>query len=57
MGKIGDIFSMRGIDTLAKGADPAEKKQSDKRAAKINVENTFSAVAKAYLDKNRNDAQ
>lgn len=38
-------------------ADPAEKKQSDKRAAKINVENTFSAVAKAYIDKNRNDGK
>jgi Arm DNA-binding domain len=42
---------------LDKGADPAEKKQSDKRAAKINAENTFSAVAKAYIDKNRSDGK
>lgn len=42
---------------LAKGADPAEKKQSDKRAAKINAENTFSAVAKAYIEKNRHDGK
>jgi integrase len=42
---------------LAKGADPAEKKQSDKRAAKINAENTFSAVAKAYIEKNRSDGK
>ena len=42
---------------LAEGADPAEKKQSDKRAAKINAENTFSAVAKAYIEKNRSDGK
>ena len=42
---------------LAKGADPAEKKQSDKRAAKINAENTFSAVAKVYIEKNRSDGK
>lgn len=42
---------------LAKGADPAEKKQSDKRAAKINAANTFSSVAKAYIDKNRRDGK
>jgi integrase len=42
---------------LAKGADPAEKKQADKRAAKINADNTFSAVAKSYIEKNRSDGK
>jgi phage/plasmid primase-like uncharacterized protein len=42
---------------LAKGIDPAEKKQSDKRAAKINAANSFSAVAKAYIEKNRRMAK
>jgi integrase len=40
---------------LAKGADPALRKQQDKRAAKVNAENTFAAVARAYLAKNRRD--
>jgi integrase len=42
---------------LAKGIDPAEKKQKDKRAARLNAENTFSAVAKAYIAKNRRDGK
>ncbi len=42
---------------LARGVDPAEKKQSDKRAAKINAANSFSAVAKAYIEKNRRDGK
>ncbi|WP_126176985.1 tyrosine-type recombinase/integrase [Tsuneonella rigui] len=40
---------------LAKGIDPADKKRRDKRAAKIGAANTFSAVAKAYIAKNRRD--
>ena len=42
---------------MAKGADLAEKQQSDKRAAKINADNTFSAVAKACIEKNRSDGK
>ena len=42
---------------LAKGVDPAEKKQSDKRAAKINAANSFSVIAKAYIEKNRSDGK
>ena len=42
---------------LAKGVDPAEKKQSDKRAAKINAANNFSVIAKAYIEKNRSDGK
>lgn len=41
--------------TLAKGIDPAEKKKRDKQVARINAENTFGAVAKAYIQKNRRD--
>ena len=40
---------------LAKGIDPAEKKRRDKHAAKVNAANTFGAVAKAYIAKNRRD--
>jgi hypothetical protein len=40
---------------LARGIDPTEKKRRDKQAARINAANTFSAVAKAYIDKNRRD--
>jgi len=40
---------------LAKGIDPAEKKRSDRRAAKISASNTFSAIAKEYINKNRRD--
>lgn len=42
---------------LAKGVDPAEKKQSDKRAAKINAANSFAVVAQAYIEKNRRDGK
>jgi integrase len=41
--------------SLARGIDPAAKKRRDKQAARINAANTFSAVAKAYIDKNRRD--
>jgi integrase len=40
---------------LASGIDPAEKKRRDKHAAKVNAANTFSELAKAYIDKNRRD--
>jgi len=40
---------------LARGIDPAEKKRRDKRLARISATNTFSAVAKAYIEKNRRD--
>lgn len=42
---------------LAKSVDPAEKKQSDKRAAKINAANSFSVIAQAYIEKNRSDGK
>jgi hypothetical protein len=42
---------------LAKGAAPADTKQSDKRAVKINAENTFSAITKAYIEKNCSDGK
>ena len=42
---------------LAKGADPAEEKQSDKRAAKINAANTFRAIAKTFIAKSRHDGR
>ena len=42
---------------LAKGVDPAEKKQSDKRAAKINAANSFKAIAEVYIQKNRSDGK
>lgn len=40
---------------VANGVDPADKKRRDKRAAKVNAENTFSAVAKDYIAKNRRE--
>lgn len=40
---------------LANGTDPADKKRRDRHIAKINAINTFSAVAKAYIEKNRRD--
>lgn len=40
---------------LAKGVDPAEQKQRDKRAALISAANSFEAVAKAYIAKNKRD--
>ena len=42
---------------LAKGVDPAERRQADKRAARVNAANTFSAVAQAYIEKNRRDGK
>lgn len=43
--------------TLASGIDPAAQKQRDKRAARINAANTFSAIAKVYIEKNRRDGK
>jgi len=40
---------------VANGVDPADKKRRDKRAAKVSASNTFSAVAKEYIAKNRRD--
>jgi integrase len=40
---------------LARGVDPAEQKQRDKRAALISAANSFEAVAKAYIAKNKRD--
>lgn len=40
---------------LAEGIDPAEQKQRDKRAAKVSAANSFEAVAKAYIAKNKRD--
>ncbi len=40
---------------LASGVDPAEKKQRDKRAAKIGAANTFHAVATNFIEKCRRD--
>ncbi|WP_371815506.1 tyrosine-type recombinase/integrase [Erythrobacter sp. JK5] len=40
---------------VARGIDPAEQKQRDKRAAKISAANSFEAVAKAYIAKNERD--
>jgi integrase len=42
---------------LANGVDPAEKKQHDKRAARINAANSFSAVARACIEKSRRDGK
>jgi hypothetical protein len=42
---------------LAKGTDPAERKQIEKRAAKVNAANTFAAVVRAYIEKNRRDGK
>ena len=40
---------------MATGVDPAEQKRQDKHAAKLSAVNSFSAVAKLYIDKNRRD--
>lgn len=40
---------------LASGVDPADQKRRDKHAAKVSADNTFSAVAKAYIAKNQRD--
>lgn len=45
----------RAREQLAKGIDPAEKKRRDKHAAKVSAANSFSAVAKLYIDKNRRE--
>lgn len=40
---------------MAAGVDPAEQKRQDKHAAKLSAVNSFNAVAKLYIDKNRRD--
>lgn len=40
---------------VANGIDPADKKRRDKRAAKVSADNSFSAVARDYIAKNRRD--
>jgi integrase len=40
---------------LANGIDPADKKRRDKHAAKVSAANSFSAIAKAYIQKNKRD--
>lgn len=40
---------------VANGIDPADRKRREKRAAKVSASNTFSAVAKDYIAKNRRD--
>lgn len=45
----------RARSLVANGIDPADKKRRDKRAAKVSADNTFSAVAKEYIAKNRRD--
>lgn len=43
--------------SLAKGEDPAEKKQLDKRIARINADNTFASIARACIEKNKRDGK
>ncbi len=45
----------RARSSLANGIDPAERKRREKQLARINADNTFSAVAKSYIEKNRRD--
>lgn len=40
---------------LAQGKDPADEKRREKQAKKIGAINTFGAVAKACIEKNRRD--
>jgi integrase len=40
---------------LAQGKDPADEKRREKHVKKIGAANTFSVVAKAYIEKNRRD--
>lgn len=40
---------------LAQGVDPAGEKRREKQAKRIGAINTFGAVAKAYIEKNRRD--
>jgi integrase len=40
---------------LANGVDPAEQKRRDRHIAKVSASNTFSAVARAYIAKNKRD--
>lgn len=45
----------RARSMVANGIDPADKKRRDKRAAKVSADNTFNAVARDYIAKNRRD--
>lgn len=40
---------------LAQGKDPAEEKRRQKQAKKLGAVNTFDALAKAFIEKNRRD--
>ena len=40
---------------LADGIDPSQKKRADRVAAKISATNTLSAVAQAFIEKNKRD--
>jgi Arm DNA-binding domain len=39
----------------AKGIDPMDEKRQARTKARVNARNTFSAVARAYIEKNRHD--
>jgi len=41
----------RARKLIAQGVDPAEQKRHDRHVAKISAANSFSAIAKAYIDK------
>lgn len=42
--------------SLAKGIDPADHKQKEKRAARVSAANSFEAVALAFIERNRRDS-
>lgn len=44
-----------GRRLLAQGKDPADEKRREKLAKRLGAINTFGAVAKAYIEKNRRD--
>lgn len=41
----------RARKLMAQGVDPAEQKRHNRHVAKISAANSFSAIAKAYIDK------
>ena len=44
-------------ELLAAGKDPSREKQRDKVRARIDAENTFTAIAKEFCDKRRRDGE
>ena len=44
-------------ELLASGKDPSREKQRDKVRARIDAENTFTAIAKEFCDKRRRDGE